>query len=353
MKYILSGICLFWACVINAQNSANNFKQELIFADPPFKECHASTIVQLRSGKLLAACFGGTEEGEPDVAIWLSELQGKKWMAPKEMANGKINDSERYPCWNPVLFQSASGKLFLFYKAGPNPREWWGMVRISNDDGKSWSQPEHLPEGILGPIKNKPFQLKDGTILSPSSTETEDKWSVHVERSTDDGKTWDKIIVDSASRFNVIQPTIVQYKDGKLQMLCRSKEGRVIQAWSEDKGRSWSALSETELVNPNAGTDVVTLSSGLQLIIYNPALPGKEWSDGRADLCGAVSADGQHWEKVFELENHDKGEYSYPAVINTKEGSVHITYTFDRKNIKHVVILKKFLQNLSTDNKRD
>ena len=121
-------------------------------------------------------------------------------------------------------------------------------------------------------------------------------------------------------------------------MLCRSKEGKVVQSWSSDNGKSWSRLTETNLINPNSAIDAVTLPSGLQLAIYNPALPGKEWWEGRSLLFGAVSADGKHWKKVFELENHRTGEYSYPAIIRARDGSVHVTYTYDRKNIKHVII---------------
>jgi predicted neuraminidase len=106
-------------------------------------------------------------------------------------ANGVVNDTLRFPSWNPVLFQPSKGKLFLFYKVGPNPREWWGMVKTSNNGGKTWSKGSKLPDGILGPIKNKPVQLSDGTILSPSSIEEKnERWKVHIEKSTDMGKTW-------------------------------------------------------------------------------------------------------------------------------------------------------------------
>jgi alpha-L-fucosidase len=236
------------------------------------------------------------------------------------------------------LFKAKEGKVFLFYKVGPSPREWWGMVRTSANNGKTWSTAKRLPEGILGPIKNKPVQLADGTILSPSSTETRESWKVHVEKSTDQGETWHIIPVDPKTEFNVIQPSILVYSGDKLQMLCRSKEDRIIQAYSNDNGNTWGALSKTNLPNPSSGIDAVTLKNGWQLLVYNPTTKGKEWFNGRAKLNVAVSKNGTEWTDVAVLENGTKEEYSYPAVIQTKDGKVHITYTYDRKNIKYVVI---------------
>ncbi|WP_316834683.1 sialidase family protein [Pedobacter nutrimenti] len=321
----------------NAQNSWKMVKQELVFAQPPFKQCHASTIAENEKGELLLSFFGGSGEGKKDVCIWLMQLDKKK-VKPHVVADGIVNDTLRFPSWNPVLFQSAQGRLFLFYKVGPNPREWWGMVKTSDDGGKTWSSSRRLPDGILGPIKNKPVQLADGTILSPSSIEEKnERWKVHLEKSTDMGKTWKFIPVDTLG-FDVIQPSILFYKDQRLQILCRSKQGNVVQAWSSDNGNSWGKLSKTELLNPNSGTDAVTLKNGTQLIVYNPDVPGKDWFNGRGKLRVAASKDGLSWSDIAVLENGDKEEYSYPAIIQAKDGFVHITYTYDRKNIKHVVL---------------
>lgn len=329
---------LFLSLSSNAQNTWKIARQELIFNNPPFAQCHASTIVEVNPTKLMAAYFAGTGEGHKDVGIWLSTQEKGKWSEPVLVADGVINDTLRYPSWNPVLFKAKEGKLFLFYKVGPSPREWWGMLRTSMDDGKTWSSPQKLPEGILGPIKNKPVQLADGTILSPSSTETRESWKAHIERSTDLGATWQLIPVDPGTAFNVIQPSILFYPGNKLQILCRSREDKVVEAYSEDNGKTWGALSATNLPNPNSGTDAVTLKNGLQLLVYNPTTRGKEWNNGRAKLSVAVSKDGKQWTDVAVLENGTKEEYSYPAVIQAKDGKVHITYTYDRKNVKHVVL---------------
>ncbi|CAM4016629.1 Predicted neuraminidase (sialidase) [Pedobacter westerhofensis] len=327
--------------VAHAQSTWVKLKEELVFSQAPFKQCHASTMVEVSPGKILLACFGGSAEGKKDVDIWLSSIDQHGISEPQDVANGIVSDTLRFPAWNPVLFKTRNGKLFLFYKVGPNPREWWGMVKTSDDNGQSWSSSKRLPDGILGPIKNKPVQLADGTILSPSSVEVnENRWTAHIEKSADEGKTWTLVPVDPESKFDVIQPSILFYGKNKLQVLCRSKQGSVMQAWSSNGGNTWGMFSKTSLLNPNSGTDAVTLKDGTQLIVYNPDVPGKDWFNGRSKLRVATSKDGKKWEDVVILENGTKEEYSYPAIIQTSDGLVHITYTYDRKNVKHIVLKK-------------
>lgn len=313
-------------------------QEEIVVKRPPFSSCHASTIVETAPGKLLLAFFGGTHEGHSDVRIWLAGYENGSWSEPGVIADGVLNDSLRYPTWNPVLFRSREGRLFLFYKVGPSPREWWGMVKTSDDLGVTWNIAERLPGNLLGPVKNKPVQLADGTILSPSSTETAEAWKVHIEKSTDGGKSWQFIPVDTGSSFKAIQPSILLHGSNRLQILCRSDQDRIVEAWSEDGGETWTRLTTTELLNPNSGTDAITLSNGSHLLVYNPELRGSEWFNGRGKLHVARSSDGKKWEDILVLENEKDKEYSYPTVIETADGKVHITYTYDRKNIKHVVL---------------
>jgi predicted neuraminidase len=343
VKIIVATLCsmLIISVCTYAQKKWIKTVEVLIVDKPSFKQCHASTLVELAPGQLMAAWFAGDHEGSDNVSIWASTNEKGVWSIPSVVADGVINDTLRYPTWNPVLFKSQDGLLHLFYKVGPNPRSWWGMVKTSTDNGRTWSSSTRLPDGVLGPVKNKPIQLSDGSILSPSSTETDAAWRAHVERSTDGGKSWQAIRIDSAGSFDVIQPSILSYRDGSLQVLCRSKHGTVMQAWSRDNGKSWGPLSPTLLKNPNAGTDAVSLRNGLQLIVYNPDLPGKDWWNGRSRLHVAITDNGTTWTDVMVLEHGSKEEFSYPAVIQTADGKVHITHTYDRKNIKYVVLEQK------------
>ncbi len=327
--FVLFAVTLSANTLAAAEKSPAVLVDEFIYEKAPFPSCHASTIEQTPEG-LVAAWFGGTDEGEPDVGIWVSLHDGKNWSAPVEVANGVESENKRYPSWNPVLFQMPGGQLLLFYKVGPTPRDWWGMLIRSDDAGRTWSMPERLPDGILGPIKNKPILYKD-ILLCPSSTE-HDLWRSHVEFTPDGGKTWTKTkSLEDAKTFGTIQPTILVHPEGKLQMLFRCQQRKIVESWSDDDGKSWTNLAATELPNNNSGLDGANLKDGRFILIYNHT------PRGRSPLNLAISEDGKHWQAALKLET-EPGEYSYPAVICTPDGHAHITYTWKREKIKHVEI---------------
>ena len=306
-------------------------KSEFLYETAPFPSCHASTIVEPIGGGLVTAWFGGTAEKNPDVGIWVARLEGGRWTAPVEVANGVQPDGQRHPTWNPVLFQPKTGPLLLFYKVGPTPSTWWGMLRTSSDGGKSWSAASRIPGECVGPIKNKPVQLPNGDILSPSSSE-HDGWRVHFERSRDLGKTWDMIgPVNDGKAVSAIQPSILFLGGDNLLALGRTRQGKLFQVGSTDLGKSWGAMTLTALPNPSSGTDAVTLQDGRHLLIYNHT------PKGRSPLNLALSADAKTWQAALVLESNP-GEYSYPALIQTRDGLVHATYTWKRQKVKHVVI---------------
>jgi predicted neuraminidase len=311
-------------------------KSEFIYETAAFPSCHASTIEETKSG-LIAAWFGGTRERDPDVCIYVSRHEGGKWTAPEEVANGVGFGDKRLPTWNPVLFQPKSGPLLLFYKVGPSPSTWWGMLTTSTDDGKTWSAPRPLPDGILGPIKNKPVQLANGDILSPTSTEGANGWRVHFERSVDLGQTWTATPpVNDGKEISAIQPSILFHGKNRLQAIGRTKQNRLFDLWSRNAGKTWGKMTLTELPNPNSGTDAVTLQDGRQLLVYNHNSNYK----GRSPLNVAVSKDGKKWLAALVLEDEPGAPngFSYPAVIQSSDGLVHITYTWRREKIKHVIV---------------
>ena len=314
-------------------------KSEFVFEHAPFPSAHASTIVETKEG-LVAAWFGGTRERNPDVGIWVSYHDGKAWSAPVEVANGVQPDGTRHPCWNPVLFQPSNGPLILFYKVGPSPSGWWGLARTSTDAGRTWSAAAKLPDGILGPIRAKPIELSPGVMLAGSSTEN-DGWIVHMERYSGAWTTealanaanWQKTApLNTSSEFGAIQPTILIHGPSSLQILCRTRQGVIAEAWSQDAGKTWTKLTATTLPNPSAGIDTVSLRGGGFLLVYNPS------AKDRLKLQVARSTDGKSWVPFVTLEDETVSEYSYPAMIQTRDGLVHVTYTWRRERIKHVVI---------------
>jgi predicted neuraminidase len=329
--------------------------REFIYETAPFPSAHASTIVETNDD-LIAAWFGGTAEKNPDVGIWVSRRSKGAWSAPIEVANGVQPDGRRLATWNPVLFLVPNGPLALFYKVGPSPSEWWGMVTASELQPRmTWQKPRRLPDGILGPIRAKPGLLDSGTILAGSSTE-DAGWRAHMEffRATKDQRkttnygrrvtsdewlarvttaaAWTKTPpLNSPDEFGAIQPTVLVHSPRRLQILCRTEQRVIAESWSNDGGATWSAMKATRLPNPSAGIDVVKLSNGLFVLAYNPS------AENRHAIALSTSMDGVTWSAPTTIEE-GPGEYSYPAIIQTHDGLVHITYTWRRERIRHVVV---------------
>jgi alpha-L-rhamnosidase len=344
---------------------------EFLYEKADFPQAHSATICETTNGDLVSAFFGGTREGAPDVCIYTcrKDKGSDKWTAPALAADGILSPTLRKACYNPVLYQMKDGPLFLFYKIGNKVSDWVGYLKKSDDGGKTWSKAYQLPEGYLGPIKNKIVDV-DGKSIAPSSTEA-GGWKVHFEIAEDGGRkthivgpiaaspavlTEDMLKTDTksdtkakadnetgedikATTVQAIQPSILTYKDGRLQILCRTRNGRIATSWSSDKGETWTPLTLTDLPNNNSGTDAVTLQDGRQVLIYNAvATPPGTKKGVRTPLNIAVSKDGIHWDMVLTLEDSPVSQYSYPSIIQGKDGRIHAVYTWRRQRVKYVEI---------------
>lgn len=332
MKFItkiLTPFLVFFSTSVKATHPAI-IKEEFLFNRPLTASCHAATIAQTRSGSLLCAWFGGSDEGENDVSIYLSSRTGSNWNPPK-----KVAEADGVPCWNPVLFTMPSNEVLLFYKAGKNPREWSGYLKRSLDEGITWSEEFCLPAGIIGPDKNKPLLLENNTLLCGSACESYKRWGAWIDITSDGGRTWTKSAPINAGKqlFGIIQPTLFVSEPGKIRLLTRSYQiGYICTATSCDNGKTWTDAEPISLPNPNAGIDAVRLQDSRILLIYNHS------KHQRTPLNVAISTDGGiTWEMKIVLEDAP-GEYSYPSVIQTDDGLVHVIYTWKRNRIKHVVI---------------
>lgn len=315
--------------------------KEFVFEEAAFAQCHASTIVELADGSLLAAWFGGTREGAPDVAIWMARRPaGAPGWADPELAA----DEPDVPCWNPVLFRDSRTdvpgaqplQVWLFYKVAPRIPAWTGRFRRSFDGGLTWGDPVQLPAGLLGPIKNKPVRMSNGEILCPTSVESYGAWAAWVEVVGENGARWQRFgpIAVPGEPYGIIQPTVWESSPGRIHLLARStpRIGAVCAAASDDYGRTWSPAEPTPLPNPNSGIDAARLADGRVVLAYNPT------REGRTPLSLSVSEDnGQTWSDPLHLEA-DAGEYSYPAIIQGADGLIHITYTHNRTRIAHAVV---------------
>jgi predicted neuraminidase len=329
------------------ENSGAIVLEEFVFMNSPhFRSCHSASILELPDGELLCTFFAGTRESHPDVEIWLCRKpKGGTWSPPVSVADGKESGMERMSTGNPVLFRERGGKIFLFYKVIDPDIGFIGRLKTSTDGGHTWSDAQPVGDGLMGAVKNKPIQLANGTILSPSSTEDEYGWRVHIERSTDGGVSWELIgPINPETAIGAIQPTLMTYPDGRIQMYCRtrSEHGFIARSWSEDSGESWTPLEPAVLPNNNSGIDAATLADGRQLLVYNHSTRNQEGMGhkGRGILNVAVSDNGIDWEAALILDYLDQAgkQFSYPSVIQTRDGLVHIVYTWHRERIKHVVL---------------
>ncbi len=256
---------------------------------------------------------------------------------------------KRKSCWNPVLYEMPNGELWLFFKIGSSVGDWTGWLAKSKDGGKTWSDKEPLPfdsEGraFLGPIKNKP-ELIGNRLLCGSSTEG-DGWRFHMEIYNLDTKQWKYVPVESTEAIKTddnerhpidcIQPSILKLKDGRLQVLMRTHNARLATSFSSDNGDTWTPVTLTEVVNNQSGTDAVTLRDGRHALIYNNFETLPLTKKGVRTPCSiALSDDGLHWHHALTLEDSPVDQYSYPAIIQGRDGTLHCLYTWRRQRIAY------------------
>ncbi len=311
-------------------------------------DCHSSSLVETNTGEILVVWKGGLGEGKSNIdmpsklGIWQTRYDGE-WSAPE-----RVHFEAESVVWNPVLCRPLSGDLLLFYRVGESPRSAVAFLRRSSDGGRHWSEPELLPAGIMGPVKNKPVVLKDGTLVCPSSIQAGSPDAAYrstalwFDISSDEGKTWKKSgpLFPSNHPFGLIEPAIFNDGEGNLRLVCRDralrdgKEGFIWTAFSEDRGMTWSGLERTDLPNPDSALDVADLGQGRLVMFYNHCK--KE----RFPLSVAISNDGgKTWERKCDLEEKT-GEF--PAAIRTSDGQIHVTYAYEvasgQRRIKHVAI---------------
>ena len=299
--------------------------------------CHASTVLPLEGGRVLAAWFAGAREGADDVSIWLSIRKNGAWSCPR-----RITPEDGVPHWNPVLYRGKDGAVRLFYKAGRTIQGWKTWVTVSRDGGGTWSEPRLLVEddtsGGRGPVKNKCLLLSDGTLLAPASTEQENDWRAFLDRSRDDGGTWERTAFIGRPRdekgrvVQMIQPTLWEAPEGQVHALMRTNAGRLYRSDSVDGGLTWCGAYPTEVPNNNSGVDLARSGDGRLWLLCNPV--GEDWG-GRTPLTLLVSGDnGESWEKALDLET-EPGEYSYPAIV-CQGGTLYAAYTWQRRRIVFV-----------------
>lgn len=329
--------CAVVPCVARAEEGKPYFKGGLIFEKVKgYPRCHAATIVQVPNGDLLAAWYTGAREAARDVAILYSRrAKGKEsWSEPKILV-----DTPDKPEGNPVLWCDPKGTVWLFYVI-MQERGWTtcNMKYLKSDDnGRTWSKPFCLRKKLGWMTGTKPLLLKNGEMLLPLYDEVNVSSVFMI--TGDGGTSWRKTGPIKSSPGN-IQPSVVQLEDGSLLCYMRNwRPGKMWQSTSSDNGRTWSKAVPHELPNSGSRLDMVKLKTGELVLIFNNT------PRGRTPLSAALSRDeGRTWPSIKNLETA-RGEYSYPAVIQTRDGLIHVVYTYRRRQIKHAEFSKEWLSS--------
>lgn len=295
---------------------------------------HASTVEEMPDGSILCAWYSGKKEAADDVAVYASRYVEGKWSKPKVIA-----DTPGKPEGNPVLFTDRSGKTWLFFVTIHGMG--WTMAKVkyrtSADAGHTWGPVEMLREKNGWMTRNHPITLHDGRILLPLYSEV--KWCSEFMILDHGGSAW-KHVGKLCSRPGNIQAAVVELEDFSLYATMRTggRGGKLWQTRSFDAGRTWSKAEQMELPNPNAGTDMIKLSSGRLLLAFNNS------EKKRTPLSLAQSYDGgKTWHVIKDVES-EPGKYSYPSLCLTKDGVIHLTYTYNRETIKHIAFTEMWLQ---------
>ncbi|NLE99667.1 MAG: exo-alpha-sialidase [Anaerolineales bacterium] len=290
---------------------------------------HASSIIRLRNGDLLCAWYAATEEKNADQRIVLARLAAglSDWSRPEMIVPGNLAQG------NPVLYQHGDGRVWLIYVDMVLP-ENWEKCRVyilhSEDNGATWGDRRTLVEFLGYMPRNHPLCLSDGSVVLPLYDERQGR-SVFLITS-DGGETWElggDIITEPGNE----QATLAQLSDGSLVAFMRTRrpDGYIWQARSFNGGWHWTPAVETAFPNPDADTELIQLSNGHLLLVFNNS------GSLRTPLSVALSTDeASSWSTIAHLET-EPGQYDYPSAVVGVNGLVHLTYSWhNHERIKHI-----------------
>ena len=309
---------------------------------------HAATLAELPDGRLAAAWFAGTREGAADVAVWFATLDAGVWSTPQAIATreGTAAATLAYvrKIGNPVLY--AEGDRLHLWFVSVAIGGWAGSMlnhSVSGDGGRTWAPPVRLQTSpflnISTLVRAPPLPLADGGLGLPVYHEFIAKYGEWL-RLAADGRIVDKGRMALDRR--ALQPAVAALDERHALAILRDggpAPGRIRSATSDDGGRQWTAASALPLPNPNASVAMLRLHGGHLLIAGNGA-------SNRNELLLWISDDaGKNWRPAPTVESvaDAEAEFSYPALLQARDGRIHLAYTWRRQGIKHAVFNESWL----------
>ena len=319
------------------------------FVAPPQENLihHASTLTELNDGTVLCAWYGGSAESARDVQIFLSRLPrgAREWggatvaVSAGERAEGKMLPNKSVG--NPVLFRAGDNTIWLFYAA--LPFGGWSMAHVdyktSTDGGLTWSASRTLINGIGHLPRGRPFPLDGTRILLPLYRESFGKRSYVVDL-TLNGR---RAVRERSGSIpgKSLQPALARLGQDEIVAYLRDPDERGILFSRRSFSRhEWSPAKHLALPNPGAAVDALTLSDRRILLAFNND------PDDRNPLSLAISPDGENFRVLCNVEKIKKGKFSYPTLLKAADGVIHLTYSFNRRGIKHVQLTEEWLRAL-------
>ena len=331
------------------------YSETFVNIETPGYISHVSSISPA-DNKMACAWYAGSREGAGDVAIYFSLFNEETltWGQPVKLVDRLQSSNELKrdvkKIGNPVLFSDSAGRLWLFYSS-VTVGGWSGCslnYKISTDGGSTWTNSSKM---ILSPffnltenVKNKGILFEDGSFVIPVYHEFINKFSQLVRLKPGKGHT-NYEIWKITTNENAIQPSILPDEGGAMTAFFRNmgnkKENYILKTFSKDAGKTWSELIDTSLPNPNSGFDIIRLADGGYLAVINYSF------HDRSNLTMLISEDkGKTWRKIKVLENTPGKEYSYPSINRSNSGLYHLTYTYERRRIKHIVFNEPWIRSL-------
>ena len=319
------------------------YRAQMIFKPSlRFPRCHSSQIYALPDGSLIAAWWNGSEEAGRDLVIRVSRrLPGNvNWEPPRIVA-----DTPDTTEGNPVFFMPSADELWLFYRAG---FPWAKIMQVKSTDlGRTWTEPAVFLNEPGWTLRSRIIRLQNGDIIIPALTRGGQELklpralSVFI-YSEDRGRSWQKTEAIHTEPGNN-EPAIFQRTDGSLLAFMRPYDPEPVERYmwqseSYDNGRTWSEPGRTPIRNPSSAIEVLKLVNGNVVLAFNDS------REMRSPLCLALSLDdGRTWSSKRVLEDAP-GRFSYPALAQSADGRIHVTYTFRRTHIKHVEVNEAWIR---------